>query len=283
MDQLTANLLDLLHELEGRKIPIMIGGGYGLYLKRRHLAATGQRTLLDVLPPERATNDLDMFLRADLLSDLERTREVREAIIRLGYVSVNEAKFLQWKREIVVAGVPQEVKIDVLVGPLGEFRTKLKVSMPRVRPKGEIEFHAHAVEEAILIEDRPITVEVTGARSTGEQYRGSVEVPEAFPYLMMKLHAFADRKDDENKDLGRHHALDAYTIVGMMTEPEYERAKKIGAEYSGDPNLGRARTIVKEEFSKETDTGILRMREHRLFRPNFQLDEFIKVLREVFP
>src|SRR5205807_5899837 len=27
----------------GRRIPIMIGGGYGLFLKRRHLAATGER------------------------------------------------------------------------------------------------------------------------------------------------------------------------------------------------------------------------------------------------
>ena len=36
----------------------------------------------------------------------------------------------------------------------------------------------------------------------------------------VKLSAFADRKADENKDLGRHHALDAYTIAGMMTERE---------------------------------------------------------------
>jgi hypothetical protein len=98
VDQLTANLLDLLFELEGRNIPIMIGGGYGLLLKRGHLAATGARTLLESLPETRATNDLDMFLRAELLSELARTREVREAILRLGYTPVEEAKFLQWKR-----------------------------------------------------------------------------------------------------------------------------------------------------------------------------------------
>jgi hypothetical protein len=283
VDQLTTNLLDLLFELEGRKTPIMIGGGYGLFLKRRHLAANGGRTLLEILPEARATNDLDMFLRAELLSDLARTREVREAIVRLGYTPVEEAKFLQWKREIIVAGVPQEVKIDVLVGPLGRFRTKLKVSMPRVRPRGDIEFHAHAVEEAVLLEDRPIAVQVTGVRSTGESYAGTVEVPEAFPYLMMKLHAFADRKEDADKDLGRHHALDAYTIVGMMTEPEYERARRIGVEQSGDSNVQRARAIVREDFASETGMGILRLREHRLFRPDFQLDQFRQVLCEICP
>lgn len=283
VDQLTTNLLDLLFELEGRKIPIMIGGGYGLFLKRRHLAATGERSLLESLPAERATNDLDMFLRAELLSDLARTREVREAILRLGYTPVEEAKYLQWKREIVVAGVSKEAKIDVLVGPLGEFRAKLQVSKPpRVRPKGDIQFHAHVVEEAVLIEDHPIAVQVTGVRSTGETYAGTVEVPEAFPYLMMKLHAFSDRKEDVDKDLGRHHALDAYTIVGMMTEPEYERARRIGAEQSGNPHVQRAQAIVGTDFSAATGMGILRLREHRLFRPDFQLEQFRQVLGELF-
>src|SRR5262249_49257400 len=153
------------------------------------------------------TNDLDMFLRAEVLSDLGRTQEVAEAIRRLGYEPVEEAKFLQWKRKVMVAGVPQDVKIDVLVGPLGAFRPKLKVSMPRVRPRGTIQFHAHAVEEAISVEDDPIAIEVAGVRSTGEPYAGTVQVPEAFPYLMMKLHAYADRKEDADRDLGRHHAL----------------------------------------------------------------------------
>jgi len=155
--------------------------------------------------------------------------------------------------------------------------------MPRVRPKGDIQFHAHAVEEAILLEDRPIVVELTGTRSTGEPYAGKVEVPEAFPYLMMKLHAFSDRKEDADKDLGRHHALDAYTIVGMMTEPEYERAKRIGAEQSEDAHVQRVRAIVRDDFAAETGLGILRMREHRLFMPEFQLVEFRQVLEEIFP
>jgi hypothetical protein len=37
MDPLTTNLLDLVHELRDKAIPIAVGGGFGLYLKRRHL------------------------------------------------------------------------------------------------------------------------------------------------------------------------------------------------------------------------------------------------------
>jgi hypothetical protein len=107
MDQLTASLLDLLYELEGRNIPITVGGGFGLYLKRQHLTTLGLRVLFDRLPESRSTNDLDLFLRAEVLVDLERTREVAEAIRRLGYAVVEEAQFLQWKREILIGGFPR--------------------------------------------------------------------------------------------------------------------------------------------------------------------------------
>ncbi|HKI35301.1 MAG TPA: hypothetical protein VKA46_25815 [Gemmataceae bacterium] len=283
MDQLTTSLLDLLFELEGRGIPIMVGGGFGLFLKRGHLAATGERTLFDQLPEPRATNDLDLFLRAEVIADLQRTREVAEAIRRLGYEAVEDAKFLQWKRRILVAGVSQEVKIDVLVGPLGEFRKKVHVSAPRVRPKGRIEFHAHAVKEAIRIEDAPLSVTVAGTRTNGEPYRGTVLVPQAFPYLMMKLHAFDDRKDDTVKDLGRHHALDLYTIVGMMTEEEYERAKETGAAQAADEHVRRSCAIVRQRFAERTALGVVRLREHQLFRGGFPVEEFMSVLGEIFP
>jgi hypothetical protein len=37
----------------------------------------------------------------------------------------------------------------------------------------------------------------------------------------MKLHAFGDRMDDADAYLGRHHALDIYRIVAMLTEGDY--------------------------------------------------------------
>lgn len=286
MDPLTASLLDLLHELESQEIVLTVGGGFGLFLKRQHLTSTGQQMLFDRLPEPRATNDLDLFLRAEVLADLDRTRLVAEAIRRLGYTVVEEAKFLQWKREILVGSVPQpqEVKIDVLVGPLGKYRVNLHVKKPRVRPKGrnDIQFHAHAVEEAIHIEDEPIAVTISGRRSTGEPCGGTVYVPEAFPYLMMKLHAFEDRKDDAEIDLGRHHALDLYTITGMMTEREYERSRELGAFQTDNRYFQRARAIVRNYFGGTTAVGVLRIQEHKLFRKEFLLDEFMSVLGEIF-
>src|SRR3954453_14572349 len=117
MDTLITSLLDLLAELEATRVPLIVGGGFGLYLKRRHIDRTGERTLLSELPEPRSTNDLDLFLRAEVLADVGRTRRVAEAIRRLGYTPVEEAKFLQWHRPVQVGEVEQEVKIDILVGP----------------------------------------------------------------------------------------------------------------------------------------------------------------------
>jgi hypothetical protein len=152
-----------------------------------------------------------------------------------------------------------------------------------VRPKGEsIQFHAHIVEEAIRLEENPVEVMVEGQRSNGEPYGARVQVPQAFPYLMMKLHAFNDRKDDENKDLGRHHAMDLYSITGMMTEAEYQRAAQLGEECAEAVYVSRAREIVANDFSSETALGILRLKEHGLYRQDFVTGRFVDVLKEIF-
>src|SRR5690606_21408998 len=132
------------------------------------------------------------------------------------------------------------------------------------------------------LERQPIGIRLEGLRTGGEAYSGEVFVPQAFPYLMMKLCAFRDRKDDARKDVGRHHALDLYNIVGMMTEEEYEAAVDLGRTHREDPRIADVRDIVGEHFSDPTALGILRLREHPLWRPEFQLDEFVAILGEVF-
>jgi hypothetical protein len=283
VDPLRTSLLDLHYELRDEGIPLTVGGGFGLFLKRMHLVDQRAQTLFTELPDPRATNDIDLYLRVDVLADRGRTEALVAAIERLGYTPVDEAKYLQWRRKIVVGGVTQEVKLDALVGPLGERRAQLQVNPPRVRPRGKsVKFHAHQTDEALFIEERPIGVELRGARSSGEAYAGTVFVPEAFPYLLMKLSAFADRKDDANKDLGRHHALDAYTVVGMMTEEEFDRARRHAEQSKTDPHYRRVCGVVTADFAAPTALGVLRMREHRLFRDDFRLADCIGVLGELF-
>lgn len=62
-DALKTSLLDLHHEVDPRGIRLIVGGGYGLFLKQLHLQSRNVLTILsmDVWPEARATNDLDVF------------------------------------------------------------------------------------------------------------------------------------------------------------------------------------------------------------------------------
>ena len=73
---LTTTLLDLAYALRKTSIPLTIGGGFGLHLKQEHLRQSGERTLLDRLPESRATNDIDLFLRVDVLASLATMQQV---------------------------------------------------------------------------------------------------------------------------------------------------------------------------------------------------------------
>ena len=186
MDPLTTSLLDILYELREHNTPLIIGGGFGLFLKRQHLIRHGERTLLDSIPDVRSTNDIDLFLQAEVVASLERARAITAALKRLGYVPLEEAKFFQWKRSVLIAGVAQEVKLDFLVGPIGEFKDRLHIKLPRVRPKGDIEWHAYSTEEAIGIEKDLRSIDLEGRLSGGGTFKATAFAPQAFTYLIRR-------------------------------------------------------------------------------------------------
>ena len=96
LPDLQTSLLDLLHEMEAADIKLIIGGGFGIYLKSEHVQRLGMRTLLQEWPEPRSTNDLDLFLRPELLIESEKLRPLAEAIARLGYQVVPGAEKYQF-------------------------------------------------------------------------------------------------------------------------------------------------------------------------------------------
>jgi hypothetical protein len=89
------------------------------------------------------------------------------------------------------------------------------VSGFRVRARTFAELHAYLTNEAVDLELNPLELVIDGT---------TVVVPNAFAFLLMKLHAFRDRmnaaNDDDSRQLGRHHALDVYRVIAMLTEPD---------------------------------------------------------------
>ena len=267
----------------GNEIPLIVAGGFGLYLRQEHLRQSGDRTLFSQLPEPRATSDIDMFVTMEVLVEVELVKRLRRQIERMGFSPVSGAEYFQWKR---IDEHGHETKIDVLCGPLGEHEHRLRTnSLPRVRPKapkGTLKFHARFTEEAIEVESRAVRLPLAERDTSGAETVTTVYTPHPFSYLMMKLVAFDDRKHDERKDVGRHHAMDLYRIIAMMTQSEYEETLLLGKTYSEDARFNKVQQIVANHFASPSDLGVIRLREHALFQESFPVHDFIEVLAEVF-
>ena len=281
---LQTSLLDLLREIEGSEVKVIIGGGFGIYLKAVHVRKEGSRTLLREWPEPRSTNDLDLFLRPELLIESVKLKPMAEAIARLGYQAVTGAENYQFVKPGPRDTDAGSVKIDILTGPQSRFKgTKVRADTRRARPKPSIGMHAHPVDEALTLEDGLLTIVLSGTLSSSEPSKAEVFLPHPYTFSMMKLFAFRDRLEDADKDFGRYHALDLYTILATTTEGEWGYALKLRDQNRDQPYVIEAGHLVSKHFSAIDRLGMIRLMETPYYRPELQLDEYMSALQDLFP
>jgi hypothetical protein len=277
-DPLLTTLLDLDAALPERTL--IIAGGYGIYLKQLHLKSRRDiRTLFaaDTLPVARTTEDIDLVLRAELVTDSGSMGQLRSALDTLGFAVVDNARYTQFVRNMD----PGQVKVDLLAAPLGEFADRVPNDPRRVKPRPSVRLHASKLEQAIAVDRDAIRIPVAGRLSNGAHHQTEVLIPQAFTYVLTKLCAFRDRLNDEDKDLGRHHALDLYRIVGLLTRDEDAVVHQLKIEFASHPVVIDARQILETHFAAETGLGRLRIREHPLYSDSCDLDRFANELRHM--
>lgn len=286
MNPLITSVLDLNSALGGNA-DLLLGGGLGLYLKQEHLHGTGARTLLplDRLPPARTTQDVDLFLRAEVIASKDEVARYRSALDTLRFVVVPGSEWLKFKRG--VDGT--EVLLDVMVGPLGKHADAVRLKDSRVRPKGlggKSGLHAFATEEALGIESGPLRIPLRGLGSDGTDASCEVLIPRAFPYALMKLGALRDRINDENKQEGRHHAMDLYRIVGLLTEEEADVSARLAWEYARHEEVVEAIRTIDTLLAPADGLGRLRLLEYQRtnrdstpeVNPDFLVEELRRLL-----
>jgi hypothetical protein len=284
LPDLQTSLLDLLHEIEGTEIKLIIGGGFGIFLKIDHVQRLNKRTLLQKWPEPRSTNDLDLFLRPELLLESAKLKPLAEAIARLGYQVVPGAEKYQFVKAGPGGAEAGSIKIDILTGPQHCFQgTRVKADARRARPNPSIGVHAHPVDEALTLEKGLFGKTLEGKLSSGEYWKADFFVPHPYTFSMMKLFAFRDRLDDANKEFGRYHALDLYAILATTTEEEWRYALELRDLYGDQPYVVEAGCLASEYFSALDRLGMIRLQESSYYRPDLQLDEFMSALHELFP
>jgi len=250
-----------------------VGGGCGLFLKQLFLREHPEiRTLtpLETRPEARTTEDIDLFLRVEVVADAERMTRLRSVLDALGFAVVESAMFYQFWRETASG----RLKIDLLTGPLGGFENRVQADDRRVRPKQKVALHAHPVDEAVALEEGQFAVPLVGRMSCGREHRTTVFVPQTFTYLLMKLTAFRDRAEDQDKNLGVHHALDIDRIVGLLTECEDPLVRQLNLRYRDAPSVVEARRIVAADFGSDIARGTLRLREAARWLPKEAIGRF---------
>jgi len=281
---LQTSLLDLLHEMKTTDIKLIIGGGFGIYLKTGHVQRLGTRTLLREWPEPRSTNDLDLFLRPELIIDSAKLKPLADAIARLDYQVVPGAEKYQFMKPGPKSAEASNIKIDILTGPQSRFQgTRVKVDARRARPNPSVGIHAHPVDEAPTLEEGLLPVTLAGKLSSGEPWQAEVFLPHPYTFLMMKLFAFRDRVDDADKEFGRYHALDLYSILATTTEEEWKYSVELRNQYGAEPCVMEAGCLVSKYFSGLESLGMIRLRESLYYRRELQIDEFMSALEELFP
>jgi hypothetical protein len=258
--------------------PLIIGGGVGLLLRDQRIRARGSRTLRSY-PALRATSDLDLFLGAEIIADPHLMRGLRAVLDQEGFEPIGGTEYYQFVKQMPEGSALPAVKVDLLAAPPPEH--DLMVDERRIRPRGFRGLHAHVTPEALTIEDGLVEVLVpSGTSAVG------VLLPHPFSYVILKLFAFRDRRDDPDKQFGRYHAFDIYTSVAMMNEEEFSEGREMRRRYADSPELREAQGIAASFFSSPTDLGLLRMREHmreaRISKEAVDLDGFLLDLRDIF-
>ena len=111
-------LLDLLQKVHDSDVRLIAGGGFGIYLETDYVRKSDMRTLLNQWPEPRSTNDLDLFLRPELLIESSKLKPLVSAIAELGYEVVPGAEKYQFKIIGFLARINTPFVLGELLKPL---------------------------------------------------------------------------------------------------------------------------------------------------------------------
>jgi hypothetical protein len=287
LDVLLEELLALNSRLEDAGVPVILGGGMGLYLRDRFLG--GVRSPRYPLRPEsRSTEDLDVLLNADVVVDADRMNGLRDVLDKMGYDEL--VPYFQFERSLEMAGTPRTVQVDLLAAPPDEAELdKVKIKRPRVRPQDSEDIHGYLTDEAAGIDIGKISIDLSSEIESGDARGSVVHIPSSFNYLILKLNAFHDRRDrtDPESDRGRHHAFDIFRIVTDMREDDWQTAENHVALDGEADYVRNAATLQRRHFSDDTSAGVIRLMEnegYRRHRDEFDgyIDDFLIDLCELF-
>lgn len=255
---MTDLLKDALRELAAHLRPfgirLTIVGGYGLLLRVEAIHSGGLRTLGGGAPVSRSTDDIDWFLGAATITDSTQTRRIRETLTELGYSAT--AEFLLFQRTVQGAQAPLTIKLDLMAPSIeGDLAGRVKVSGTRIRPNEYPGLHGRLTPEAVFIDGNVMEVDIS--------HDGSgllVNLPQAFPFLIMKLFALRDGATSKDPLMADRHALDMFSIWSTITETELTASELLSNTHASHPLMPEVREVTSSLFAGRDPKGLQSLR-----------------------
>lgn len=235
--------------------PLVITGGFGLTLRLGWLRESG-REPLGHLPNERTTEDIDLLLPIEFISDPVRVAALRDAILRCGYEVRKGREFYQFQRHIDYRGQRRAIRIDLLAATpvTAEQRAVVKIKRWRIRPHRVSGLHAYRTPEALMVHEQLQAIEIDCGHRRRRFY-----VPHPTSYVIMKLFAFRDRVLRDSPAKSRH-AIDLYRLAVSTTREEMITVPRLVAPYRERPEYQEATRIVERFFASPEAPGTLIVR-----------------------
>jgi hypothetical protein len=293
---LAPHLLDLVLALEREQITLTLVGGFGLILRQEYLKLTQQETLLERIPPARATEDFDVLLHLELLADLEKLTSLRNVFDVLGYQVVRNREHYQFCKSL---DETRTVKIDLLTPQPDPRDPRFKVSGERVRPKDLSQqlrgsqpkklpdLHARNTPEAFAIADSPLPLEIVGFSSSVQVVHGQIQIPHVYSFLLLKLFAFRDwetkREGDNQLQNSRKHARDVFSLIASLTQGEDDSLAGFVVRHGSHPLALEAAEMVRTLFGSANAVGVLRIQEGWERLALGEIQTFLETLQRTFP
>ena len=268
-DPLVPHLLDILKNAPPNSF--ILGGGFGLLLKRQHLVHNRVLTLAEsaghVLPDARATTDIDLFLRMELFTEPASGKELRAVLDDLRY-RVKEEKW-QFVKPLDPLVENRELVLDLLARlPRGD--ENVKVRNIRVGSDSEAEIHGRKTPEAFAVDYGPVPIDVIDEG----RVLGQVFVPHPYAWASMKVRAAHDwlrytaqpwPLGDNRQPPSSKHAFDVAMIVAMITEEERDTAKQLAAQLRDEVIAAAIRHEAISLFGRADSPGWIEARRYDMF------------------
>lgn len=276
-DYLLKALFELAKELSKFNIPLIIGGGLSLYLRTIYSSKV-RSPRYPKRTEQRVTKDIDIFLSSDIIVDSAKVQHIRDSLAKLNYLP--RTKYFQFYKEIDLNYSKREILIDILSAPPDENKKEnISIKKPRIKHNDVKNFHAYLVNEALGINYNPIKVDELS--KTSNESVNNLYIISSFNYIILKLHAFEDRKVDATVDFGRHHAYDIFATICDMDEVDWENAKNHFNDERNKNYIQESILIIKTYFSSSTDLGIIRLKENELYKKyKVEFDNYIEFFIE---